>query len=241
MKRLSRTRANRSYMLFLISFIILVGVIWSSVSLVDSSSEVNQQLPSTIAPNKDVNNIPTGTERFKIVLDAGHGGHDPGAEGASGNYERDYTLSLTKKVSELLQQDDRFEVHMTRTEDTSVSLGDRVKMANELGSNAFISIHGNTFTDANVSGTETYYYTDESFAFADEVHKHLLEATGFKDRGVRKGDWKVIMETNSPAILLEIGYLTNNSNETAMLSDEHQNVTAQAIVDGIKSHFIQIS
>ncbi|MBH5320920.1 N-acetylmuramoyl-L-alanine amidase [Paenibacillus sp. GSMTC-2017] len=239
MKRISRTRANRSNMLFLISFIILVGVIWSSVSLVDSSSEVKEQLPSLQSPNRDKNNLLIGTERYKIVIDAGHGGHDPGAEGASGNYERDFTLSLSKKVSELLQQDDRFEVHMTRGEDTSVGLEDRIHFSNNLKADAFLSIHGNTFTDANVSGTETYYYTEESFSLANELHTKLVERTGFKDRGVRNFKWKVLDDNNCPAILLEIGYLTNNSNESAMLNDEHQNKTAQAIVDGIKSHFIK--
>jgi N-acetylmuramoyl-L-alanine amidase len=64
-----------------------------------------------------------------------------------------------------------------------------------------------------------------------------VEATGFKDRGVRKEDWRVLTQSNNLAILLEVGFLTNRSDETNMLSDRHQDRTATAIVKGIKEYF----
>jgi len=172
------------------------------------------------------------------VIDAGHGGKDPGADGASGNRERAFTLALSTKVFDLLQQEPMFEAYMTRTDDTFVGLKERAQIANDLEADAFVSIHGNTFIDPDVSGTETYYYADESLLFASEVHKQLAKATGFKDRGVKKEGWEVLKNSNKLAILLEIGFLTNPSDETNMLSEMHQNRTAQAIVRGIKKYFV---
>ncbi|MNI38565.1 N-acetylmuramoyl-L-alanine amidase LytC precursor [compost metagenome] len=128
---------------------------------------------------------------------------------------------------------------MTRTDDTFVKLEDRAYMSNQLEGDASISIHANTYTDPAISGTETYYYNNESLPFAHEIHKQLLKATGFKDRGVKDEGWMVLKKSNSLAILMEVGYLTNLSNETDMLSEQHQDRVAQGIVQGIKTYFAQ--
>ncbi|HEY4431299.1 MAG TPA: N-acetylmuramoyl-L-alanine amidase [Paenibacillus sp.] len=219
--------------LLLVIVVVLLGMIWSINEL--SSSSVSAEL--IVSPNKITAMQQEMSQRYKIVIDAGHGGKDPGADGASGKRERAYTLALSKKVFELLQQEPMFEVYMTRTDDTFLELDDRIKLANDLDAEAFVSIHGNTYTDPDVSGTETYYYADDSIQFAREVHEHLVEATGFKDRGVRKEDWRVLTQSNNLAILLEVGFLTNRSDETNMLSDRHQDRTATAIVKGIKEYF----
>src|SRR5690606_9489520 len=96
--------------------------------------------------------------------------------------------------------------------------------------------HGNTFQDSSVSGTETFYYNKSSKSFAKIIHKHLAEATGFRDRGVKREEFFVVKETNMPAVLLEIGYLTNPHEESVMLTDEFQYKVASAIVDGIKEY-----
>lgn len=176
---------------------------------------------------------------YKIVIDAGHGGKDPGANGASGKEEKEYTLALSKKIYELLRQERMFEPYLTRTDDTYVALVDRAKFANELGADALISIHGNTFSDPEVSGTETYYYVNSSRQLAYVLHEHLIHAQGFRDRNVRKQDWKVLVYSEVPAVLVEIGYLTNNNEEAAMLDSDGQVRTAQAIVDGLKQYFTQ--
>ncbi|WP_245585984.1 N-acetylmuramoyl-L-alanine amidase family protein [Paenibacillus pinihumi] len=175
--------------------------------------------------------------RHIIVIDAGHGGKDPGAEGVSGKYERAYTLSLTMKIAALLDQEPMFEPHMTRTDDTFIGLTDRARMANELHADAFISVHGNTFPDPDIAGTESYYYADDSIRLANTIHQQLIQAAGFKDRGVKMEGWWVLKKSEVPAILLEIGFLTNRDEEAAMLSDAHQSKVAQAIVDGLKQYF----
>ncbi|MNP54259.1 N-acetylmuramoyl-L-alanine amidase LytC precursor [compost metagenome] len=110
-------------------------------------------------------------------------------------------------------------------------------MANDMNADALISIHGNTYPDPAVSGTESYYYSEDSFPLAHDVHEQLVKATGFRDRGVKQDNWKVLRECKVPAILLEVGFLTNPENETTLLNDDRQNEIAHAIVDGIKNYF----
>ncbi|MUK88216.1 N-acetylmuramoyl-L-alanine amidase [Ornithinibacillus sp. L9] len=172
---------------------------------------------------------------YKVVLDPGHGGKDVGATGVSGQYEKSFTLSLSMKVKELLEQETDIEVYMTRSDDSYISQESRYRptFANDLNADVFISIHGNTFTDSNVSGTETFYYHKSSLSFAKIVHEHVAEATGFKDRGVKREAYFVVKDTEMPAVLLEIGYLTNPIDEQEMLTESFQNRVAAAIVEGI--------
>lgn len=217
-----------------------MGMIWAIFELFSPPNLENRITPSAesaVLPDKNTTTPLEGSHRYKIVIDAGHGGKDPGADGVSGNREEAYTLELSMKVVDLLRMEPMFEVHMTRTDNSFVSLDDRAQITNDLDADAFVSIHGNTYTDPDVSGTETFYYTDESLPFAREVHKQLAEATGFKDRGVKKEGWKVLMNSNNLAILMEVGFLTNQNDEMNMLSDTHQNQTAEAIVKGIKEYF----
>lgn len=171
---------------------------------------------------------------FKIVLDAGHGGHDPGATGVSNKFEKGFTLSLTSKVHKLLEKEPLIKSYMTRSDDTFISLEERAKQANELEANLFISIHGNTYESGQIRGTETYYSRPESYPFAELIHRHLLEATGLPDRKVKKVPFKVIRETKMPAVLLEVGYLSNKQDEAQMLQDDFQNRVAASIVKAIK-------
>jgi len=236
MKRIRRKQLQRRQAILMISIVVFMGMVWSiyAASSSISGNRITTSAESTVSLNKNKG----VSKRYKIVIDAGHGGKDPGAEGVSGNRERAYTLALSTKVYDLLQEEPMFEAHSTRTDDTFVSLKDRAQIANDLDADAFISIHGNTYGDPDVSGTESYYYADESLLFASKVHEQLAEATGFKNRGVKKEGWEVLKLSNNLAILLEIGFLTNPSDETNMLSEIHQNRTAQAIVRGIKKYFV---
>ncbi|MBS4534160.1 N-acetylmuramoyl-L-alanine amidase [Clostridium sp. D2Q-14] len=177
-------------------------------------------------------------ETFKVVIDPGHGGSDVGATGISGLYEKDFTLSLSKKIKKILEKEEQIEVYMTREDDTFISTEDlyRPKFANELNADLYISIHGNTFSDSDVSGTESFYFHDESKYFADLIHRHVVNATGFNDRGVKAKDFFVVRYVDMPAVLLEIGYLTNPQEEQKMLDDGFQYSIATSIVDGIKEY-----
>jgi N-acetylmuramoyl-L-alanine amidase len=217
---------RRVMFLGIILLLLLIILLWNSM----------RQVPNN--KGNDSNDIGTTDDIYKVVIDPGHGGKDMGATGASGLYEKDFALSLSKKVKDLLEKETKIEVYMTRDEDTFISTVDRYRpeYANELDADLFISIHGNTYEDANVSGTEAFYYHEESKSFAETVYQKVVNSTGFKDRGVKNNDFFVVKYTEMPSVLLEIGYLTNPEEEQQMLDNEFQDSTAQAIYDGVKEY-----
>lgn len=172
-------------------------------------------------------------KQYKVVIDAGHGGSDPGAASVSSRREKEFTLSVANKVYELLKQVTSIRTYMTRTDDTYPTLEERVALANSVQADLFVSIHGNSYKPT-ISGTETYYEREESRAFAEVMHRHLIAATGLPDRGVRRENFKVVRDTTMPAVLLEVGYLSNAHDEALMFSEPFQDKVAAAIVAGIK-------
>jgi N-acetylmuramoyl-L-alanine amidase len=170
---------------------------------------------------------------FTVVLDAGHGGSDPGAGSISGRWEKDYNLSVVLKIQALLATDERIKLVLTRQGDTYPTLSDRYNLANSIGADLFVSVHANSYTAAT-NGTETYYTRADSQDFANLMHALLVKATGLKDNGVRQKSLAVTRETTMPAILLESGYLSSKIDEPQLWTDDFQNRVAQAIAAGIK-------
>lgn len=148
--------------------------------------------------------------KYQVVIDAGHGGTDPGSASASGRQEKEFTLALVLKIAKILEDEPSISVHLARQDDTFVERTDRAKLANDLKADLFISIHGNSFTEnRSVSGTETHYTREDSKPLADVLHRRIIAATAFKDRNVRKSNYQVTRETSMPAVLCEIGFLSN--------------------------------
>lgn len=172
---------------------------------------------------------------FTVVLDAGHGGKDPGASSLNGRWEKEYSLAIVLKVQKILAGDERIKLVLTRWDDSYPTLEDRVKIAKDAKADLFLSVHANSFTAAT-NGTETYYTRADSLAFAQTMHAALVPATGLKDNGVRSKNLHVTRETTMPAALLEIGYLSNKTDEPQMWKEEFQNRVAQAIAKGIKQY-----
>lgn len=180
---------------------------------------------------------PGGNGKPLVVIDAGHGGSAPGAVSITNRLEKDFTLAVALKVETLLKQETGLSYVMTRTDDATVSLADRAKLANNLNASAFVSIHGNSVdSKTSPSGSETYYSRDESKPFADVMHKHLVKSTGLADRNVRKKSLHVTRETKMPAVLLEVGYLKHKTDEALMYSEDFQQRVAEGVVAGIKEY-----
>lgn len=174
-----------------------------------------------------------------IVLDAGHGDFDPGTSGISGSREKDFNLSLVLKIADILRKEPNYDVVLTRSDDTYVTRPNRIKMANDLKASAFISIHANSvLASPAASGTESYYYKSSGKVLAETLHKHLVEATGFRDRKVKTNSFEVLRKADVPAVLLEVGFLSNREEEAEMLTEAFQLRVAQGLVDGIKE-FLQ--
>lgn len=186
---------------------------------------------------------PTEEEtNYIVLLDPGHGGKDHGAESVSGFNEKDLNLDIAFKIVTLLENDEKIEVVLTRDNDVFYTPEYRYQMANRLDTDVFISIHHNAYADLpSVSGVETFYYRDDSAKLAEELHYKLLDATQFNDRGIMVNNFKVVKYTKMPAVLLEIGYLTNPQQEQYLLNLENQDIIAEAIAEGIKDYFASIS
>lgn len=174
---------------------------------------------------------------FLIVVDAGHGGKDPGSLGVAGNHEKDYNLAVANKVVALLKQYPEFQVVPTRTTDVFLELSERTAIANERQADLFLSIHANSFSKPTTGGTETFYYNANSKAFAEIVHKHLLAATQFPNRGVKATGFYVIKNTKMPAVLTETGFLSNPSENAQLMSPAFQDKIAKALVAAIREYY----
>lgn len=179
---------------------------------------------------------PGNSGRKLVVLDAGHGAKDSGAVGVTGKYEKNFNLAIVLKTAELLKKENKIDFVLTRSDDTFLELKERAAIANNLNADLFISVHANSSSSSSASGTETYYQRESSKALANVMHKHLVQATGLTDRGVRYGNFHVIRETKMPAVLLEVGYLSNKKDEELLFTEALQNKVAAAIVSGIKEY-----
>jgi N-acetylmuramoyl-L-alanine amidase len=173
--------------------------------------------------------------KYKVVIDAGHGDQDPGANSVTGKKEKEFNLAMALKVQALLQQNPSIQVIMTRTTDVFIPLAGRVDIAEKAGADIFVSIHANAWM-ASSRGTETYYNRQESIPLAEVIHRFMAAVTGFPDRGVRFGDFHVIRETSMPAVLLEVGYMSNAIEDAALANNDFRNRVAASIVNGIKDY-----
>lgn len=171
--------------------------------------------------------------QYKVVIDPGHGDQDPGAKAVNGRTEKEFNLTMGLKVYNLLKKEPQIQPFLTRSDDTFLPLDDRSKFANDRNAHVFVSIHGNSYLKT-LTGTETYYYKADSAEFAGIMHKHLVAATGLPDRGVRQQPFRVVKTTDMPAVLLEVGYLSNARDTSLMFDEAFQNKVAEAIVAGIK-------
>ncbi len=171
-----------------------------------------------------------------VVVDAGHGGSDPGAVYGGVN-EKAVNLAVAQKVEALLAADG-IDVIMTREGDTYPSLSERPALANEEQATVFVSVHSNSASATSATGIETYYSVknpeeDMSKTLAQYVQKAIIEETGAKDRGVKSANYVVLREAFMPAVLVELGFMTNDGELANLTDSEYQDLLAQGIYQGI--------
>ena len=167
-----------------------------------------------------------------IVIDPGHGGKDPGAV-SGGVQEKDIALAVALKIGALLTG---YEVVYTRTEDVYVGLSERALIANQAKADLFVSIHCNSVDDESAHGMEVYVYTACSAASkraAHAIYDCLLPASGLRGRGVKSKDLAVLRETKMPAVLIELGFISNPNDRAKLTNSAWQDDAAKAIADGI--------
>ena len=190
-----------------------------------------------------------------VYLDAGHGGYDPGAS-YFGISEKSLTLAIQSRVKAKLESEG-YQVVTTRTSDTYVDLTDRSRAANASESDIFVSIHINASGSSAAQGIETYYYQpyaeypsrinatyhanptrlSMSDTLANAIQSSLINATGAQNQGVKRQTFAVLRETTAPAVLLELGFLSNPQEAARLNTSAYQETLANAIVAGIKRYY----
>jgi N-acetylmuramoyl-L-alanine amidase len=168
-------------------------------------------------------------------MDPGHGGCDHGAVRGDIS-EKDITLDVSKRVRELLEKKG-YEVFMTREIDETLSLQDRVEISENLVPDMFVSIHVNSSNSDAPNGLETHYYKDNSLLLAKTLHASMLNHVQANNRGLFKSKFYVINHTTAPAILLEIGFMSNPIERVQLITDFRKQATAKAIAEGIDDYF----
>ncbi|TQR32307.1 N-acetylmuramoyl-L-alanine amidase [Lysinibacillus sphaericus] len=176
-----------------------------------------------------------------IILDPGHGGKDPGA--VVGSYsEKAITLKVGTLVKQKLEAAGA-KVYMTRTGDTYPSLQDRVDFTNANYGEIFVSIHVNSAANTAALGTETYYAIStgdmyqEDIDLATFVNNQIVNNLNMKNRGVKEQQYYVIRNTIIPAILVELGFLTNSEDRGKMTNDKYAELFADSIYKGISQYY----
>lgn len=192
----------------------------------------------------EVNNAPVINKNcplkdIKITLDAGHGGSEYGAISPLGNKEKDINLAIAKKLQTKLQEAGAI-VYMTRDDDSEVSLSDRVKKSNDNNSQIFLSIHNNALPDSladrKATGTETYYFYPQSRELAKTLLNTITTDLELKNNGAKQQSFAVIRNTNSLAVLLELGYIINPEDNAKLIDECFQDKAAESIKHGLENY-----
>lgn len=225
--------------------VLLLLLIYTFVKPSDGELSSTEDFPTTEEATTSKKDYPV------IVLDAGHGGFDPGKVGVNGALEKDINLSIVKKLKELLVEEG-FTVHLTREKDallapansTSKKKDDmiaRIEMVTQLKPYFTISIHQNSFPNESVSGPQVFYYKDsEESATMAQVIQDVLNnqlAPAKKRSPQSNTNYYLLTRTPTPTVIVECGFLSNPTEAELLTQDEYQSRVAYSIFLGILSYY----
>ncbi len=184
-----------------------------------------------------------------IVIDAGHGGADPGKVGTLGTKEKEVNLAISYKLCEVLSRNG-YVVVMTRSDDNGLyadetsgkKLADmkaRVAIMNEAGATCVISIHQNSYPSEEVRGAQSFYYSSsaEGKRLAESIQTELLCMDPANHRKAKANDdYYILRNTTPPVVLVECGFLSSTSEEQLLLQEDYQWKVAEAIAAGVEAY-----
>jgi len=203
----------------------------------DGTVYVSETLAGQIRPHLGMPSRPepgSRPQRARIVVDPGHGGHDPGTIATNGGHEKDVNLSVASKLAGILRRRGH-QVTMTRQSDRYIELEARADIANQQDADLFVSIHSDSAPDPSVQGFTVYIAnaaSKESQQAAQAIVR-ALKTTGQQSRGVRREDYRVLVNTTGPAVLVELGYMSNVREALRLQDGAFQERLAVAIAAGI--------
>ena len=284
--QLSSNVINKSgvYYLPTESFFGIIQNLSDSSSIKYTNNEIRFTSISTdkkiVKKNVDLRSEMEKWEFKTIVIDAGHGGKDPGAVGYRGTKEKDIALDVAKRLEKKLSKNMNVKIIMTRDEDVFLKLSERTKIANESNGNLFISIHTNAAEDRKASGFETFLigpnkneaavrvaarenavlelegtigkkltnedliqatiaqsaFASKSEQFASMVQKEIKKRVQSRDRGVKQAGFYVLMGASMPNVLVELGFISNPSEEKKLRSPQYRDQLATAIYRAVEQY-----
>lgn len=186
----------------------------------------------TLSPKKQSGSL---SDRH-IVLDPGHGGRDPGAIGLGGIYEKSLTPPIANRVADRLRNAGA-NVTITREGDYYVSLEQRAAISNSHNTDAFISLHFNAYPILSAQGISTFYYSRPGQQLAKSVQASLYSNVTLYNCGVKREDYHVLRNTAAPAILIELGFITNPHDLNIIQTVDYEQQVAEAITSGLIDYF----
>jgi len=216
---------NRRIVALTVGILAIAGIVIGIVRLVDRPE------PAPLPPPP----LP----RVSVMLDAGHGGRDPGAT-VDGVLEKDINLQIVQQLRDLIDAQPDMRAVLTRTIDVFLSLDERVERAQAAEADLYVSIHANSFTQTNVSGVEVWVASDVAESdsggvLARAVVDALSAATGSRNRGVQRGE-VYLRHMSFPAISVEVGFLTNPDERAKLLDPAYHRTIAEGILRGIREY-----
>ncbi len=240
--------------------------------------------PPSIDPDASFNNMADKLKFDTVIIDAGHGGKDPGAIGYRNTREKDIALAISLKVGEYIEEYlPDVKVVYTRDDDTFIDLYERGNIANENEGDLFLSIHANNFRDASVRGTEVFFlglhrtessleimkkenmifrdgqqevvelseeqlliyelansgYIANSERIASMMDDQFTNRANRKSRGVKQAGFVVLYEASMPSLLVEVGFLSNPSEQRFLSSEYGQSIMASAIFRSVRDYKVE--
>ncbi|GIN95435.1 N-acetylmuramoyl-L-alanine amidase [Siminovitchia terrae] len=196
----------------------------------------NKNTSSTGEPAAQSTNQTSGLSGKTIVLDAGHGGNDPGSTNQIGVSEKQLTMQTAKRLQQKLSAAGA-NVILTRSDDQYVNLDSRASAANNNNADAFISIHYDSAANPEANGVTAYYHHGYQYDLASSVNEVLNSSLSLNNKGTRFGNYHVIRDNSRPATLLELGYLSNPHEGQYIVTDSYQELVSNSIYNGLQSYF----
>ena len=184
--------------------------------------------------------------KLNIVIDPGHGGKDSGAIAVDGyTYEKDLNLLVAENLMEKLNENSEINARITRTRDEYIKLLDRASVSNDNNADLFLSIHFNSSDNSSANGIEVLYASEKNIAIKDTVQKHfanclqkaLIRETGAVDRGIKNTPAIIVLnKTKNVSALVELGFLSNESDLENIKDPDYIDKLARGIYNGIEDY-----
>ncbi|OQX84570.1 hypothetical protein B6D60_09075 [candidate division KSB1 bacterium 4484_87] len=174
---------------------------------------------------------------FTVVIDAGHGGSDPGAIGFNGIKEKDIVLEVAKKCQNILA-DEKINVILTRTQDKFVRLNDRILFINKTNPDLVISLHVNVSRDSMLAGIDSYINDDKHAATMDSIFGEQFNQVSLETHRMGgRAKFSILKLVKAPVVYLELGYMSNREDCSKLNDAKQKNILAETIAESVLNFF----